>query len=384
MDPNGKVNHELESSAEVLLNTDILREVLLRADAKTICTCGCVCKIWNETIADPFFVNKHRDQSSKAECLLFLVSVHEDYGYCHKYTTVDYKKLDMEAIVVAVFGVANVYNDHDYIAFGGDLVCIVKDSVSFDETIVLWLCNPQTGQTRALPEPFDYTDDYCVRTNEGCVFGYVSSKREYVVLMMGLFCYDDDADYYRYYRDYYEDDESDLLMRAKKFVFSLDKDNIDFAYWEEIQGNSPCHVGEDGILVGNSAYWVAVERDGRQIVTLDREEDKFGLVAKPADWNPASTPCLVGLKVLWSLIKSSGDSDWEKEYEISLDFPVRVVPGSSSGGELIIKSQPDIAGKFVEYYVLNPETESVRFVYSGEIRMYSAKVGFYWRSFFAI
>ncbi|CAI9101882.1 OLC1v1000026C1 [Oldenlandia corymbosa var. corymbosa] len=325
----------------------------------------------------------HRDRSSQRESLL-LTELDQFY---FTFSRVDYKELNLDGAEVELKHVSSISVEGiaigylGYHAYAGDLVCLVS------EPEVFHLCNPQTGQSRALYEPFESYLHCEGNLNIGFVFGYMSPRSEYVVVTISRFWSDSDTDD--------DDDDRVASLWASKFCFT--HDSINSACWKEIEENCPCAVEQFGVVVGNSSYWVAAEKDVYSvtpIVTLDLVEDKFQLIAGPQGWNPKLLPGLIGLKeklyvidndasnsgvlVIWGLNKSN-EPYWVKDYEVKLDFPAATLPRTSSKGVLIV----ELIHMVRKYYILDPETGSVRLVFHEEFPFRSS-LGFYWRSFFPL
>ncbi|CAI9104945.1 OLC1v1003745C1 [Oldenlandia corymbosa var. corymbosa] len=324
--------------------------------------------------------------SSPRDYLLFQDYVFYDRQICTRYVTFDRFKEGMTtkldgSIVISWW--SNVTRTR--IAHGGDLACFVNG----DDQI--HLCNPQTGEVRTLPETFKYN---AKSKNIGLVFGYISSKKQYVVVTMGTGETGDQA-----------------KLRANKFCFDrTDEDGIDSGSWKQIEEYCPCNLRgcESGILVGNYAYWMSssssLRGENAQIVALDLEGDKFKVIDCPKIsvgihkgtyvidlkgkmylartlWYDEESCGVVQLWTNDNLMDLLSDSSgWVKEFEIKVDFQISSIePNSSTQGELIVTSWPSRT-----YHLLNPyENTCVDMMTTGG-NFKGQVVGFYGRSAFSL
>ncbi|CAI9118347.1 OLC1v1019906C1 [Oldenlandia corymbosa var. corymbosa] len=385
------------AAGELFLDqADILTEVLLRLDVKSLCNCRCVCKAWKATIANPAFDKMHSERYNRRDYLLFEEKVFYGLPYglsSIRYIIAEHNEVDMEVRATRLGGVVisdKYWTRGNLLAQDGGLVCFVSESK------LIYLCNPQTGQTTFLPlEPFQSSSNSISILNAGLVFGYLSSKREYVIIVIGVS--------WKKMRSFRANGFV-KSFRASKFCFDFDHGSSYSASWKEIKENCPYCVDEGGILVDNSAYWVAREKN-KPIITLDLESDKFGLIGYPPGWDSrllsnsnSVSARLIDLKgqlyltdsfsyvrsgmiELWALIKTN-ESCWVKEHAIKLDFPVAsVYPKSSSRGELIVESRAN-EDCVKKYYIVNPYKESARLVNPVEYTDDIYLVGFFRRNFF--
>ncbi|CAI9096661.1 OLC1v1032859C1 [Oldenlandia corymbosa var. corymbosa] len=120
----------------------------------------------------------------------------------------------------------------------GDLLCVEGEDNTFH------LLNPLTGQTHILPHPFRAYDDY-LALNIAFALGFVDHTNQYVLVSIHRVC-------------------EDQSRRATKLHFECDirRRSVGLtAGWGEIEKDCPCEVDHNGILIDNSAFWVATEKD---------------------------------------------------------------------------------------------------------------------------
>lgn len=376
------------------LPNDVLFDILLRLDIKTLGRCGCVCKRLKEAISSPRFIDIHRHQSlSRDSPKLLFIGKYKDKAigrYVWTFTMVDPNDDHMDseggggreaASGVDRSVISSIDSKRLSICFarklpvGCDLLCFWN---YFDETIKL--CNPRTGLVRSLPTPSD------IKLMRNLAFGYDASKREYTLVSLRT-------------NPTKIIEEGKVL--ARKFTFSAGN-SLSSSVWKDIEEGCPRFVGR-GLLINSFMYWLIESsepllatvldkfqaysrRKNEVIVSLDLDTQKFEIIRCPPtptweshpDLNSThitmidfkGTLCLTdtlamgrtNVLELWAL---ESNSCWENKYNIQLGFPVSGPRGrppkpvihykSSNEGELIMSS--DVDGKF---YLYNPETRTVR------------------------
>lgn len=359
---------------------DVVVDILLRLrlDVKTVSRCRCVSRTLNQAISDPRFIDMHRDQSmlSKPKILFIdswvLLKSQADPSSAWTFSKADHTEMDSEGrrkgggIIgytnsIRLAGTAHVY------AASCDLLCLQAGRE-------IHLCNPRTGQLHTLPKRPHPS------SGEEVCFGYLASKREYiVVVLIRERIYDGGGK------------EVAKFTRGSKLKFSCGSDGgIRSSSWKDIEDVCPYNPLR-GILIDNFMYWVIGSSGGegssdKFILSLDLDKDKFGTINRPPNStflsNPPKlchypialidlkgSPCVVDMETLsrcnvLELWAFKYNSCWVKELNIKLDFKLPktlpfIAAKSSRDGDLIMESP--VSGK---YYLFNVEKKTVRNLFS--------------------
>lgn len=144
------------------LPNDIIQDVLLRLDVKSLRICECVCKSWKTLIRQPSFINNHLKRQSSSVIIYSTPS--------------SYRRLSESFDEIEIYDRERFPTAASLVLEGGDkgVLCLSQQK---ENKIYLW--NPATNEfkTLPLPPPCSWQDPF-VRFG----FGYDPSANEFKVV----------------------------------------------------------------------------------------------------------------------------------------------------------------------------------------------------------
>lgn len=250
---------------------DLLINIFSRLCVKQLCQLKCLSKEWLHTISSPHFKKQHRNQSKKRPTLSLISSSRSNHSFLSQLIHLSSINSSTYELQVHEYEtIAEIGDGHFVCSSGLDLLCFYQTGYVGK----IWICNPITKKTLALPILSDFAGRACL--------GYASSTNEYkiVVSFEGKV---DNSDDWELYADFEE------LLSFNILTLKLEEETSAVGSWRDMllscrQYSGTCH---QPIHINGFIYWLAfaqdntISSDHMAILEMNLENEEIRRVCRP-------------------------------------------------------------------------------------------------------
>ncbi|XP_059285016.1 F-box protein At3g57590-like [Lycium ferocissimum] len=224
------------------LPRDLLTDIFSRLGVKQLCKLKCLSKEWLNSISSPHFKKQHLDQSKKRPTLSLISSPRSNYSFSSQLVHLSLINPSNYELVHEYESIAEIGPGYFVCSSGLDLLCFYQTGYLGK----IWICNPITKKTLALPMLFGFAGRACL--------GYVSSTNEYKIVAS----YEGKVKYVD--GDFYTGFEESLCFNI--LTLKLEEETSVVGSWRDLlsctQYSGTCH---QPIHINGFIYWLAFAKD---------------------------------------------------------------------------------------------------------------------------